>query len=494
MNSPTSVLLGSQMPTWQTAPPAGVTSAAVEALELAEYAGITALDWQAWWITSAMQQRADGLWVSLENYAEVARQNGKGGLLEVRQLAGLFLLRRELQIHTAHEFKTAYEHFRRLVDLVESRDDLRRRVKRVRTGAGDQAIEMLDGCRIRFMARSGSSGRGFSADDVYLDEAQHLTFPMLGAILPALSARPNPQLFLTGSAPLATSEVSHSLRRRVQEGDEPRLFGAVWGNDEGVDVDDDEALARANPSLGVLIDYEFAEAERRAMAPAEYLRERLGVAEMPVDNRAAIKVTLEAWSACGEQPEHWSQARVAEGQPVVLAVSAPTDRSSASVVMAGYRADGLVHIEELGFDADGARLAGVSWLKDALPKIVSSWGAGLVTIVVDPKDPAASVVAEVEARLGEKLQRVTLERFGAACVDFVDMIHERRVRHRGEFVFAEAVAGLRVRTIGDGGLWLWDRVTSKADPSPIIAATLACHALPAAVAALTPKPVEFFAY
>jgi hypothetical protein len=209
--------------------------------------------------------------------------------------------------------------------------------------------------------------------------------------------------------------------------------------------------------------------------------------ELDTDKKVHIKLTLDAWAHCGEPVGNWSDARVAEGSPVVLGVSAPLDRSCASVVMAGYRADGLVHVEELGYDASGNRFEGVSWLKDALPRIVKAWGAGLVTIAVDGRDPAASVVAEVEARLGEKLQRVTLERFGAACVDLVDMVHERTVRHRGEHVFADSVAGLRVRMIGDGALWVWDRSTSKSDPSPMIAATLAVGALPAAVAKSKPS-------
>lgn len=494
MSLPTSVLLGSQTPRWQHVPSGGVSSAAAEAIELSAYAGLPLLDWQAWCLTQSMQQRADGLWVSLECYIEVPRQNGKGGILEARQLAGLFLLNSELQIHTAHEFKTAYEHFRRLVDLVEGRDDLRRRVKRVRTGAGDQAIEMLNGNRIRFMARTGASGRGFSCDDLYLDEAQHLTHQMVGAVMPSLSARPNPQVMLTGSAPLPTSEVVHNMRRRIEEADEPRLFGAVWGNTDDVDIDERDALIGSNPSLGALIDVEFAESERRAMSPEEYRRERLGVAEMPVDTKADIKVTLEAWAQCAEPPEAWSTAKVAEGSPIVLAVSAPADRSTASVVMAGYRSDGLVHIEELGFDSDGRRLTGVSWLKEALPRMVRAWGEGLVEIAVDPKDPAASVVAEVEAELGQKVTRVSLERFAASCVDLVDKVHEQTVRHRGEFVFSESVAGLRVRQVGDAGLWVWDRLRSKSDASPLVAVSLAVGALPAAVAKRSQPAAEFFAY
>lgn len=487
-----SVLLGNQRPRWAHVPSGGVSSAAVEALELAEYAGLTPLDWQRWYAHESMQQRRDGLWLTLEDYLEIARQNGKGGALEIDQLAGLFLLPVELAIHTAHEFKTAYEHFRRLVDLCDGRDDLRKRVKRVRTGAGDQAIEMLNGNRIRFMARSSSSGRGFSADKLYLDEAQHLTFAMLGAMLPAMSARANPKLIVAGSAPLETSEVSHNYRRRVMAGDEARLFGAVWGNDEGADPDDPEVVAAANPSLGVLIDHEFVEGERRAMAPAEFARERLGVAAYPKSDKAAVKLTLDAWSACGVPTGDWSGARVADGQPVVLAVSAPSDRSHASLVMAGFRADGLVHVEDLSFDESGVRYEGVAWLKVALPRIVKAWGH-LAVIVVDPKDPAASVVADVEASLGEKVRRVSLERFAASCVDFVDRVHEQSVKHRGEFVFSESVAGLRVRSIGDGGLWVWCRSTSKSDPSPVIAATLAVGELPG-VAASAPAKREFFVY
>ena len=44
------------------------------------------------------------------------RQNGlaRTRSLEVRELGGLFLLGERLLIHTAHEFKAAAEHFRRM--------------------------------------------------------------------------------------------------------------------------------------------------------------------------------------------------------------------------------------------------------------------------------------------------------------------------------------------------------------------------------------------
>jgi hypothetical protein len=57
-------------------------------------------------------ERADGKWAAFEVGLNVARQNGKGSILEARELAGLFLLGERLIIHSAHEFATSLEAFR----------------------------------------------------------------------------------------------------------------------------------------------------------------------------------------------------------------------------------------------------------------------------------------------------------------------------------------------------------------------------------------------
>ena len=91
-----------------------------------------------------------------------------GTVMQVAFLFGLFLGGEVLAVHTAHEFKTCYEHFLRIKNLVESTPDLEAKVNRIRTGAGDQAIESKNGNRLRFIARSAGSGRGMSGDTVYL--------------------------------------------------------------------------------------------------------------------------------------------------------------------------------------------------------------------------------------------------------------------------------------------------------------------------------------
>lgn len=218
MSSRLSVRVGAQRPARVHLPVGGVRSAGPDIVELAAVAGLVLDDWQRWFLCEAMAETEEGRWAAFEVACVVSRQNGKGSIEEARQLGGLFYLGEPLQVYTAHEFKTAYEHFLRITNLIEDCPDMDRRVQRVRRAAGEQAIELRTGERLRFLARSGGSGRGLTGDVVYLDEAYALTAAMMGALLPTMSAVPNPQLWYMSSAAWRTSEVLHSLRKRA--GDE----------------------------------------------------------------------------------------------------------------------------------------------------------------------------------------------------------------------------------------------------------------------------------
>ena len=106
MTSQQNELLGSQVPTHLVVPPSAVSSAGAEAVELAALAGLFLDPWQELVLQSALSERADGKWAALEVGLVVPRQNGKGSILEARELAGMFLLGEELILHSAHVFKT----------------------------------------------------------------------------------------------------------------------------------------------------------------------------------------------------------------------------------------------------------------------------------------------------------------------------------------------------------------------------------------------------
>jgi len=216
MSSKTAVLLGAQTPRYQLVPPAK-SSAGPDAVDLAASAGLILDPWQELVLEGALAEAPDGRWAATEVALVVPRQNGKGGILEARELAGLFLFEERLILHSAHEFKTAAEAFKRLLFLIQNTPDLEQRVHRVRTAHGDEGIELKGGQRIKFVARSTGSGRGFAADCIILDEAYNLSDAGMSALFPTMAAIRNPQLWYTSSAPLPRQE-SDTLRRLCKRG------------------------------------------------------------------------------------------------------------------------------------------------------------------------------------------------------------------------------------------------------------------------------------
>lgn len=99
-----SALRGWQKPRVSSVPEY-VSSAGTEAIELASSAGLHLDDWQQFALTSMLGERADGKWAAFETALIVARQNGKGSVLEARELAGLYLFGEQLILHSAHEFQ-----------------------------------------------------------------------------------------------------------------------------------------------------------------------------------------------------------------------------------------------------------------------------------------------------------------------------------------------------------------------------------------------------
>ncbi|MEV5449965.1 hypothetical protein [Streptomyces sp. NPDC052535] len=153
-----------------------------EARDLAARAGLVADAWQRDALDLLLACKDDGKWACFE-YAElVARQNGKGGILEMRVLAGFLLLGEELILWSAHEYKTAMEAFRRFRKLlrklgrqVGNNENLIEidgvRIKISNTN-GEEGFERLDTeARVKFVARSKGSGRGFSGDLVIIEDS-----------------------------------------------------------------------------------------------------------------------------------------------------------------------------------------------------------------------------------------------------------------------------------------------------------------------------------
>ncbi len=420
-------------------------------------AGLELDDWQAFVLTEMLQVNGDGRWSAFEAAVVCPRQNGKGSILEARQLYGLFIGQEKLQVHTAHEFKTCYEHFLRISTLIENTPELFELVGKegIRRGAGDQAIITKLGTRIRFLARSAGSGRGFTGDTVYLDEAFALTSRVMGALIPTLSAVPNPQVVYTSSAPDFSQQTLFELVQRGRSNTSDRLLYCEWGNEQGVNATDREAWARANPALGTRIDERFIEAELAAFsgAPEEFLRERLGVI---ITQETAGVIPLGKWRECADPKSNvsngWASLSVGHGMAV------------ASLGYAGRREDGTIHLE-VAKHGDGT-----SWVVEACKKAYADTGK---PIIVDPKSPTGGVLDLLKAA-DVPVREVSTNEFVQGCSALQDDVLNLRLRHTDQPLLNQAVAGVDIRTVGQ--VWAFSARASSVDITPLLAVTLAAGA------------------
>ncbi len=299
LDVPRGALLGDQRPRLCSVPPC-VSSEGGRVADLAEAAGLVLDDWERWVLEEGLGRCAGDQWAAFEKALIVSRQNGKGAVLEALELAALFLddFGVDLILHSAHEFKTAAEAFRRVQARIENHPSFRRRVRQVYLQRGAESIELKNGKRLRFIARSGGSGRGFSADLVILDEAYELGDAAMAALLPTLSARPNPQIWYTSTAGLPTSTQLGAVRARGLRGDDPALAFFEWSVDpDDYDPADPRCWAQANPGLGIRITPEYIGKERAALAPDEFARERLSVGDYPVDGGNWAVITADTWGS-----------------------------------------------------------------------------------------------------------------------------------------------------------------------------------------------------
>ena len=466
MSSPPAVADVAHRPRILTAPPASSSSGS-DAIELAAAAGLDLDPWQRLVLDQALGERPDGRWSSFEVGLIVARQNGKGGVLEARELAGLFLFGERLILHSAHQFDTALEAFYRVLALIEDTPFLDSKVKRISRAHGEEGVELKNGARLRFKARTAKGGRGFSGDLVILDEAMYLPAASMSALLPTMSARPNPQLWYTGSAvDVAEHPDGHTLaavRARGMAGTDPSLCYLEWSPDVGnrlpddlsdAELDDPELWAQANPGLDIRISRDHVANERRSMLRRSFAVERLSIGVWPKPQENNRVVAAEVWAGLLD-PE--SQP----GPVVAFGIDVPPDRKHAVIAAASRRPDGKMHIEVID------SRAGTGWVVDRAVELVARWNP--CAVVIDARSAAMSLEADL---LAEDIEpNITNARdLATATGEVHDAVHNDRLRHRGQPELDEAVAAARTRPLGDA--FAWDR--QGATPiTALVAATLA---------------------
>lgn len=487
------------------------TSLGFAAVEFAtEVCGIDLYPWQRWLLIHALELapeltvetmntrgRLDPLFRFRRVVVLVARQNGKSTLSQVLSLFFMYVLGTPLVLGTAQDLDTAEEVWDGALDIIESTPDLAKLADRPVKNNGKKAIRLYTGERYKVKAANRKAGRGLSGDLILLDELrEHQSWDAWAAITKTTMARPAAQIWALSNAGDATSVVLRYLRKvahknlgdpdginagadpamMLPSGDDyadlvtlsdddapeapelddehadPDTLGLFeWSAPPGCAVRDRDGWAWANPSLG------YAISERDLAGDAalddEWVFRTECLCQWSEGTLSGV-FPPGAWDE-GIDPE----SRVAPGGRAVLGLALSGDRSRAHIALAGYRADGRVHVGII------ASRAGVDWVADYLTSDAVREFEALV--VQERGAPESSLVDELER------VRVPVRLWGGPHLtnahgnlyDAVAGGEDGPVRHRPQPVLDVAVTGAVPRTLA--GAWVLDLQKSISDAAPL---------------------------
>lgn len=461
------------------------TSSGPEAIKLAAGAGLVLDGWQQDFLKDSLAEDKDGYWKCFECALIVSRQNGKGSILEARVLAGMMLFGEKLILWSAHETKTAFEAFLRCEELFTSDPELKKMVKNIHRANGKEGIELHNGSRLRFVARTPGSGRGFSADLVILDEAYALTATQMAALIPTLSSRENPQIWYTSSPPLdgLTGDHLYNLKARARAGSDDTLLWYDYGLQE-YDLDDlddmtnaermellssPETWLKTNPASGIRISEAFTRKEFNTMPWPDFARERCGIWPRQVKEGAGI-IDMDEWS--NRKVSH----RPTGG--TVFAFDINPGRTMSALWAITAELEGPITLSCVAYAAD------TDWIVPRLVQLRDTRAP--LAICLDVKGPAGSLLLDLEdagfhtPRDKDRPRRGDLaipnaQEVAAAYGLFVDLFRQGMIFHSGDEPLTRALATAETRNLVGGTAW--DRGKGGADISPLVASTIGVWAL-----------------
>lgn len=444
--------------------------------------------WQQLILRDLLGERGESRkWAAMEAVLLVPRQNGKTAVIEALEIVHLFLFGTRLIIHTAHLFDTAYESYLRMCQIIEDCPALDKYVKAKPSGNGNVGIHLKNGARLLYKARGTGQGRGFSGDLVILDEAYAVDQDMMAALIPALSARKNPQVIYLSST---GSEDSHVLIKARDRGlaHEPRIALWEWCADAGANLDDVEQCYQANPALGIRLTLDYVyNVERGTLDDKKFARERFGLWH---DNKVQCPIDLDLWKLRGS-----TDSQIVSRY--VVAIDAAPDRSTSSVALAGYTADDKKQVEVLQSGS------GISWCVDFVDRLYKAkLNPVPLAVCVQSGARAGALIPELEA-LGIEVIPFGAAQIMAATGFLYDSVEDGTLVHLEDPTLMAGLAGARKYNIGGkvGGSkasdaeyngWGWSRADTTVDITGVCAITYALWGLnmKRAEAVVEKKPYE----
>lgn len=403
-----------------------------------------------------------------------ARQQIKTGLILMAEVGWLYVTDQRLIVHSAHELGTTEEAFTDLKNLITNYSPFARRLapgpsNGIFEGNGRWMIEMASGQRLKYRARTKGGGRGLTGDRIVLDEGFALQPTHMGALLPTLTAVPDPQVVTASSAGKAESDVLRDKRDRGRErlsirqayteyGDGRPWQGCRKGekcdhakSTKGCALDDETRWAKVLTALGSRCTVETIRALRQAMPPLEFAREFF-VWWDETGDASALAIDQAAWLRqlnVGAKPL----------TSACMAIDVAPGMGSASIAMAAKRGKRITVVVKHG--------DGTDWLVKAVKKLRRKVDVLEITLTAGDQSKA------LKNRLDDaeiEYEEATAGEVGQACAEFIASVNEGTVEHVGQPELDRAVATAKPAT---GVSERFDRRDRAIDITPLVAACVA---------------------
>lgn len=433
--------------------------------------GITFDQWQEGAATVALGCRSDGKFAATVGGVvwSIPRQVGKTFTVGNLLIALAIEIPRLRIVWTSHHGRTTTNTFRSMQSMVRRKEvvPFMSAGGGIRVANGEQELSFANGSMIMFGSREQGFGRGMDAVDVLVfDEAQILDIKALEDMVPSTNQARNPHgglVFFIGTPPrpVDNGEAFTAKRERALSGKASDIFYVEMSADPQADLDDREQWAKANPSFPLRTPVESMMRMRENIPDDDsWRREALGVWQQ-VSARGVIPV--DAWS------DRFDEGSMAVDR-LALGIEVGPDLESASVVLAGQRADGDWHVE-----IDETR-SGAAWLVAYVQDILKA-NPQLVGVAGDVGGPLKALTEERGGRWFIKGTQIRVHapkvvELGAACSHLLDGVVTGWLHHIGQPQLDTAVQVAGKRALGDTGMWVFSRKTAVADITSVQAAAL----------------------
>ncbi len=465
----------------------------------AEVLGVTLYPWQRWLLIHALELREDGTYRFKRIIVLVARQQGKTMLASVLAVWWLFVdSKRHPERVPPLKFK--------VVGVAQNLDIAKEPWQVVKTWCdpkpeteedGELAIAALQGrtakvidtngalsivarSRAHYEIRAAKNARGKPAARVLMDEMREqkdwsawnavsqTTKSFFNGMLIGFSNAGAADAVVLSTQRAAGMEDLESWEAYVESGimsaeeyantRDVSLGLFEWSAPDGCEKDDVDGILQANPSIGHgEMTVQSAIADIRGMTDAGY---RTEVLCQWVTSRLEPYLDQTGWEGAADP-----DSTIAATSRMVLGIDVFREKRVAhtAMVVAGYRDDGRVQLEEI------AQRTGMTWVVKHAKAVRAKTGINQVAIQTKGCDAADLVALLVEA--GFDIIDISGTTLLLAAGRLSDRLREDKIRHRSQGPMNLAAANAVVKMLS--GMPVFDRDATPVNSAPIVAGAYA---------------------